>query len=1173
MDGEMWCYQKPGFAALLLAELQRQQQCNQLCDTVLKTEGVSVPAHSCILSAISPHISSALSSTPPPPAGQSRLLEFRALGACTLLHLVRLLYSGEMAGEGEKEKQKAISAAAKLGIHGLVEVTKRDRKSGNEEGEGRHTDVGVQTEPLMPEENEGRQGRWRREVRDGSTFLWKETLSDGEKDTWTQTEELQVNTAPPSHPAASFETIDMAAFQSLGQTDRHLLPPQIPYVPISLIYPPDENQTHQLSSAPVWQESTAAGDTSVAVVAPPCTSAPPSLLTFSSQETLGAADPQGWWAGPEGAAREDDQFEQFQGNIPGYISYFLNPNKEEGSRRGQARRRQGAGVGGARRAGTGEKRARRPRARTGGRGRRGLMQTVDVQEVGVSRLQKLFLQRWGMRASRPGQGGGAVGRKLHLKTRELLKPAKSHRRRGRGKVWEFSQSGDLLPYSEGGGGNTQRGRRNTTQQFNQDGLPVGRAKRSRAKPTTSVSISSPPMQFYNVHNLSASSPSLQPSPPPGLLSPTASHVSPASSLLQTTSLPPTAPPPHEEQPEHFDRLLEEVMMGLDILPNNNNGGPHSQPPLSTSSSRYTYASSGNTLAYNKQPGCTTGTLEAGPSFHGPTQVVAVSRGAGGSSSANSEVPLLQQKGERELNEMLEHFLQSFEQHVDSFSAREEVEMGGQSCTEASQPYTVLNKYRKTNTPTTSSQRTELQQNDEAETPSRRSRPRQVSARSAVPPKHTKGTPGEVRAPTKPQKKRRQNQYLITSEKKSVRVRKPVSLSDAKTKIVHDRGDKQLQQMPVVKLERNGLLPVRLTLQGHSCQSLEVKSPAKTKTSSVKYPRGSLSDKTDKTVSWSTKKYPIRSRFREAHMDSMPFLVEPLPDKQPPSAGQRARRRGRTKKNGQLLSLTNGESSTPPIQPQPVDEQLERHEEELTVQPQEEAEGPTRRGMKRGAESEEETSDGATMAKRAFFEQMAQPTSETCIPSTEAADFVSEPATTEIEDVIDVETVSLTSVRDFLQREEQKPVWSEIKLRETEESLMDEEKKSSSNEIIDVDGDVEDDCHKEAEKGRRQSRTTLSHFVKVNSFVSPPSHSAEEVSLGTTGSWEEDEVIDVIGDSSPVPDPVIISWTESSEGEEEEGDEDVDVVGEKIDCASSAIFITKSKGELVNRKYQTEMLLH
>jgi len=37
----MWCYQKPGFEALLLTELQRQQQCSQFCDTLLKAGGIN----------------------------------------------------------------------------------------------------------------------------------------------------------------------------------------------------------------------------------------------------------------------------------------------------------------------------------------------------------------------------------------------------------------------------------------------------------------------------------------------------------------------------------------------------------------------------------------------------------------------------------------------------------------------------------------------------------------------------------------------------------------------------------------------------------------------------------------------------------------------------------------------------------------------------------------------------------------------------------------------------------------------------------------------------------------------------------------------------------------------------------------------------------------------------
>lgn len=270
-------------------------------------------------------------------------------------------------------------------------------------------------------------------------------------------------------------------------------------------------------------------------------------------------------------------------------------------------------------------------------------------------------------------------------------------------------------------------------------------------------------------------------------------------------------------------------MGLDILPNNNN----SQPPLPASSSSCTNASPGNNLAKSKQQGCTTGPQEAAPGFHGSTQVVAVARGTGGSTSENGETPVLQQQGEGELNVMLDHFLQSFEQHVDNCSARDEEEVDGDSSTEASKLYTVLNKHRKPTTrtktphvqnthiqcPVIHSQTAELQQSDKAETPASRSNPQKASARSS---QNAEGAPETVGEQAKRQKRRRKKQYLLSLERKKVWVKKPVSTSDPKSKILQDQGDKQLQWRPVVELERSGPLPVRVTLQEHSSQSLEVK---------------------------------------------------------------------------------------------------------------------------------------------------------------------------------------------------------------------------------------------------------------------------------------------------------------------------------------------------------------
>lgn len=255
-------------------------------------------------------------------------------------------------------------------------------------------------------------------------------------------------------------------------------------------------------------------------------------------------------------------------------------------------------------------------------------------------------------------------------------------------------------------------------------------------------------------------------------------------------------------------------------------------------------------------------------------------------------------------------------------------------------------------------------------------------------------------------------------------------------------------------------------------------------------------------------------------------------------------------------LSDCKGSTPEIQLQPVepcdtDKQLEenheRHGEDLTVQPQEETEGHERRGKKRGAELEEEASDDATAIKKVCFEQTAPLTGETCIPSSDSADFDCEAAAVEMEDVIDVETVSLISLQT---EDDKKAVWSEIIMRTTEDSLFDDEMESSSDEIINVDEDSDgntdlekdgDNCKERAEKDCCQSRLTPA----LPDLISPPSRSAKHASLGSTGSWE-DEDVDVIGGSCPVPDPVIISWRESSEGEGEEGDKDVDVVSEKTD---------------------------
>lgn len=251
-------------------------------------------------------------------------------------------------------------------------------------------------------------------------------------------------------------------------------------------------------------------------------------------------------------------------------------------------------------------------------------------------------------------------------------------------------------------------------------------------------------------------------------------------------------------------------------------------------------------------------------------------------------------------------------------------------------------------------------------------------------------------------------------------------------------------------------------------------------------------------------------------DSLPFLHDPAPDKQHSATVKPGRKPGRPRNNKQHGSSCNGESSLSPVQQQPqlsvcdhVEETQENQGEELYALTNERG---LRTGQKRTAESDQETNDDASETKRLCCERLTQTTGSA---STESP-------TTERDEAD-------TSDRDGLRREERGE-----KLTEREQSLEDEEE-------IDVEGDDEDDHY----QAKRESISIL-----------PPSPSS------CRGDIEED--IDVIGGSSPVPDPVSISWSDSSEGEEGEGDEDVDVVGEKMDLVPLAL-LTSRKGELENTR--------
>ncbi|XP_043094404.1 uncharacterized protein LOC122344866 isoform X2 [Puntigrus tetrazona] len=150
----MWQFEHPDFAVFLLAELQKQQQGSIFCDTLLQTDGVCVPAHSCVLAALSPALSRVLSTSPAPQAGQNRLLSLEAVGSCALLKLVRFLYTGEMEIKSQTEHEEVMAAAFRLGLKNLLEKKRVHVERGVENVVRCWREIGVQTEDVSSQESE-----------------------------------------------------------------------------------------------------------------------------------------------------------------------------------------------------------------------------------------------------------------------------------------------------------------------------------------------------------------------------------------------------------------------------------------------------------------------------------------------------------------------------------------------------------------------------------------------------------------------------------------------------------------------------------------------------------------------------------------------------------------------------------------------------------------------------------------------------------------------------------------------------------------------------------------------------------------------------------------------------------------------------------------------------------
>ncbi|XP_066505077.1 uncharacterized protein [Hoplias malabaricus] len=488
------------FEKLLVKQLQRQQNRAEFCDTVLQSQGVSVPVHSCVLSAFSPRLCGALSSMPSPVSGQRRLIELNHVDSFTLLSLVSLLYSGTL----DTNRKDVLTAAELLGI----QVPQQQGGQSTGETERRRS-------PDTARHHGGRLEKRgsEEEIRDCSTQTDSERETDERE---TQTDHPCSDSQQNIHSTGHRTCLSISQGHETCRTDSPMLhraempPEKTPHTYDVLSMDPETKGCHLVSET-----------VSQLLVCPPefLNHHPPTPFIPNTPASSTTCVQHGPLLSGQGGMEEVvEGYEQFEGNIPGFISYFLNGTCSQSTRkRGRGRPRKRVGV-------RGEEAVRkaRVRARSEGMFRRGRGRKGKGQSHG---------ERWGWapRLVWRGQGGGKVGRKLDVRSTGI-----QQMRRGRGRGRGSFLQGEWRDRGR------QRQRGAHADSKGQDGAPCLRSPRSGP-------------HLY---------PSLPPCSPSFFQNSTNSRIPEYPSLLHTTSLPPD--PQMPSQP--MDLLLDDIIAGLNFLP-------------------------------------------------------------------------------------------------------------------------------------------------------------------------------------------------------------------------------------------------------------------------------------------------------------------------------------------------------------------------------------------------------------------------------------------------------------------------------------------------------------------------------------------------------------------------------------------------------------------------------
>ncbi|XP_056113299.1 uncharacterized protein LOC130089789 [Rhinichthys klamathensis goyatoka] len=388
------------FEALLVKELQKQQSRAEFCDTVLQTQGVSVPVHSCVLSAFSPKLCGTLSAMPSPLNGQRRLIEVQAVEACTLLSLVSLLYSGQF----KEDKEEVLLAACKLGINIPQREAKRLATEKNTQTEWikavSERECQTESVPTLPSE-------YRNHIETIATVIGPSSCrSDQGLCTYTDGSDITLATLkngqgnPENIP--SFQVMDVVPETPMYPTvSGPACLPQVYVCPPAASYqqPPTPLPTHPHPSHSTCVEQ----------------------LANQDRVTLGSV--------LEGDECVLEAFAQFENNIPGFINYFLDTNISQGvGQREQSQRGMRGDI-------KTEGRARRGRKAglSEGFALKGEVLNICKREQNMNRFGRVPRSAW------MGQGGGRVGRRLDL--RQMFKNQERRRRQGRGVIKEEGEKG------------------------------------------------------------------------------------------------------------------------------------------------------------------------------------------------------------------------------------------------------------------------------------------------------------------------------------------------------------------------------------------------------------------------------------------------------------------------------------------------------------------------------------------------------------------------------------------------------------------------------------------------------------------------------------------------------------------------------------------------------------